>query len=337
MRQRREEIARRYNEAFASCPEIETPTVREHVGHAWHLYMLRLNGDSLSIGRDEFIVNLKKRNIGSSVHFIPLHVQPYYQATYGYQPEDLPVAFREYRREISLPIYSKMTDSDVQSVIDAVTEIIREFSTKPLMRLLDVSISLLGLIVLSPVLLVVAVAVKCSSPGPCCIARAGSARRPAVYSLQVSLDGGGCRRSWPRVTAATTLASPGRSDPAPNQARRIAAALQHADRRHEPGWPPSRRSGYVSRTRRAAPGASGKARHHKPATVLHRHEEQMLSGPDWEETYRREILPAKLRIELDYLSRRTLSKDVLILAQTASALFTKPARLGANRGSQCRS
>ena len=130
MRQRRVEIARRYNEAFASCPEIETPTVRDHVGHAWHLYMLRLNGDSLSIGRDEFIVNLKKRNIGSSVHFIPLHVQPYYQDNYGYQPEDLPVALREYRREISLPIYSKMTDSDVQSVIDAVADIIDEFSTE---------------------------------------------------------------------------------------------------------------------------------------------------------------------------------------------------------------
>ena len=55
-------------------------------------------------------MNLKKRNIGSSVHFIPLHVHPYYQANYGYQPEDLPVAFREYQREISLPIYSKMTD-----------------------------------------------------------------------------------------------------------------------------------------------------------------------------------------------------------------------------------
>ena len=127
MRQRREEIARRYNEAFAEYPEIETPTVREHVGHAWHLYMLRLNGDSLAIGRDEFIENLKTRNISSSVHFIPLHVHPYYQAAYGYRPEDFPVAFREYQREISLPIYSKMTDLDVQSVIDAVTDIIREF------------------------------------------------------------------------------------------------------------------------------------------------------------------------------------------------------------------
>jgi dTDP-4-amino-4,6-dideoxygalactose transaminase len=130
MRLRREEIARRYNETFARYSEIETPTVREHVGHAWHLYMLRLNGDALSIGRDEFILNLKKRNISSSVHFIPLHVHPYYQATYGYQPEDLPVALREYRREISLPIYSKMSDSDVQSVIDAVTDVLREFRSK---------------------------------------------------------------------------------------------------------------------------------------------------------------------------------------------------------------
>jgi dTDP-4-amino-4,6-dideoxygalactose transaminase len=130
MRQRREEIARRYNEAFAKYSEVETPTVREHVGHAWHLYMLRLNANSLAIGRDEFIQNLKHCNVSSSVHFIPLHVHPYYQATYGYQQEDLPVAFREYRREISLPIYSKMADLDVQSVIDAVTDILRKFRTQ---------------------------------------------------------------------------------------------------------------------------------------------------------------------------------------------------------------
>ena len=91
--------------------------------------MIRLNGDSLTVGRDEFIVNLKKRNVSSSVHFIPLHVHPYYQATYGYQPDDFPVAFQEFKREISLPIYSKMTDLDVQSVIDAVTDVIREFRT----------------------------------------------------------------------------------------------------------------------------------------------------------------------------------------------------------------
>ena len=74
-----------------------------------------------------------------------------------------------------------------------------------------------------------------------------------------------------------------------------------------------------------------------PATVLHRHEEEMLTGPDWEETYRNEILPAKLQIELNYLADRTLLRIYLILAQTAAALFAKPKRLATNRGSQCRS
>jgi lipopolysaccharide/colanic/teichoic acid biosynthesis glycosyltransferase len=72
------------------------------------------------------------------------------------------------------------------------------------------------------------------------------------------------------------------------------------------------------------------------ATVRHRHEEELLTGPEWETLYRTEVLPEKLRIELDYLSRRTFGTDLLILAQTASALFTKPSRHGAHRGSQCR-
>ena len=124
MRERREAIARRYDEAFRDLSEVETPTVRSHVKHAWHLYVLRLYTDALSIARDEFIDQLKRLNIGSSVHFIPLHVHPYYRDTYGYRPEDLPTTLCEYRRAISLPIYSKMTDFDVDCVIDAVSDIV---------------------------------------------------------------------------------------------------------------------------------------------------------------------------------------------------------------------
>jgi perosamine synthetase len=130
MRRRREEIAFRYNEAFARCPAVEVPTIRPHVGHAWHLYMLRLNADALSVSREQFIDRLKQRNIGVSVHFIPLHVHPYYQHTYGYQPSDLPVAHREYQREVSLPIYSKMTAFDVDSVVDAVSATLDEYSAR---------------------------------------------------------------------------------------------------------------------------------------------------------------------------------------------------------------
>jgi perosamine synthetase len=74
--------------------------------------------------RNEFIAQLRQRGIGCSVHFIPLHVHPYYRETYGYCPEDLPVAYREYLRAVSLPIYSRMTDADVERVIRAVREIV---------------------------------------------------------------------------------------------------------------------------------------------------------------------------------------------------------------------
>ena len=70
---------------------------------------------------------LKARRIGASVHFIPLHIHPYYRNLYGFAPEAFPMAYREYLREVSLPIYSRMTDDDVQRVIDAVTGIVREF------------------------------------------------------------------------------------------------------------------------------------------------------------------------------------------------------------------
>ena len=73
-----------------------------------------------------------------------------------------------------------------------------------------------------------------------------------------------------------------------------------------------------------------------PATLLHRYEEDLLTGEDAEEIYRRDVLPAKLRIELDYLNRRTVAEDLHVLAQTVAALFAKRDRLESNRGSQWR-
>ena len=85
--------------------------------------MLRLHPERLRIDRAQFIVELKNRSIGSSVHFIPLHLHPYYRDTYGYQPEDFPAAYNEFQREVSLPIYSKMTDTDIEDVVEAVSAI----------------------------------------------------------------------------------------------------------------------------------------------------------------------------------------------------------------------
>jgi dTDP-4-amino-4,6-dideoxygalactose transaminase len=124
MWKRRKEIARQYTQAFSQYRALEVPSIRPNVEHAWHLYMLRLNLEQLRINRAQFIEELKRRNIGTSVHFIPLHLHPYYRETYGYQPGDFPVAYNEYQREVSLPIYSKMTDYDVEYVIEAVLDII---------------------------------------------------------------------------------------------------------------------------------------------------------------------------------------------------------------------
>jgi dTDP-4-amino-4,6-dideoxygalactose transaminase len=127
MLEKRRVIAKAYNAGFSHFPHFQLPSDNPKHQHAWQLYMLRLNLEMLAIDRALFIEELKKRNIGASVHFIPLHIHPYYRQLYGHKPEDFPVAYHEYLREISLPIYSKMTDTDVEDVIDAVVDVLIQF------------------------------------------------------------------------------------------------------------------------------------------------------------------------------------------------------------------
>ena len=122
--QRRQEIARRYTEAFALVPEVETPPNPAHVVHAWHLYILRLRLERLTLTRNVFIQALTEAQIGTSVHFIPLHIQPFFRDTYHLAAGDFPVALDAYQRAVSLPIYPGMTDEDVDDVIAAVEHII---------------------------------------------------------------------------------------------------------------------------------------------------------------------------------------------------------------------
>jgi dTDP-4-amino-4,6-dideoxygalactose transaminase len=131
MLKRRRQIAKMYDDAFSPNPKLQVPSSND--GHAWHLYMLRLNvggGWKWEVGqvRARFIEELKRRNIGASVHFIPLHVHPYYRQTYGYKPEDFPNAYQEFLREVSLPVYSRMTDEDAADVIAAVQEIVETYT-----------------------------------------------------------------------------------------------------------------------------------------------------------------------------------------------------------------
>jgi len=126
LRQRREEIAKRYTEAFDDLP-LRTPYVaRTKDKHAWHLYVIQLELEKIRITRDEFIEKMTEKGIGTSVHFIPLHLHPYWRDRYGFKPGDFPVALDCYQRAVSLPIYSKMTDDDMERVIEAVRKILEE-------------------------------------------------------------------------------------------------------------------------------------------------------------------------------------------------------------------
>jgi len=120
----RKRIATAYKEGLSNVPEIHTPVCASDVQHAWHLYVIQLDLERLKINRHQFIEALKERGIGTSVHFIPLHLHPYYRDNFGYKPNHFPHASAVFDRIVSLPIYPKMTEVDVECVLGAVRKVV---------------------------------------------------------------------------------------------------------------------------------------------------------------------------------------------------------------------
>jgi dTDP-4-amino-4,6-dideoxygalactose transaminase len=118
---KRAQIAAMYDEAFANSPIVLPPHPELGDIHAWHLYPIQL-GDEVKITRDDFIKHLFSLGIGCSVHYIPLHLQPYWRDKYSLLPAMFPASQRVYERTLSLPIYTLMTEHDVVRVIKAVKD-----------------------------------------------------------------------------------------------------------------------------------------------------------------------------------------------------------------------
>ena len=124
----RSDIAAKYNEAFKDLP-IRLPHVAATTDiHSWHLYVIRLNLDEITIDRNRFIELMTEAGVGTSVHFIPLHMQPYWRDRYNLIDADFPVATKAYFEVVSLPIYPKMSDADCERVIATVRDILMKFA-----------------------------------------------------------------------------------------------------------------------------------------------------------------------------------------------------------------
>jgi len=196
--------------------------------------------------------------------------------------------------------------------------------------LLDISLSLVALVLASPLLAAIAVAVKASSSGPVLYRarRVGQAGR--VFTLfkfrTMVVDSRQTgpaitRHEDPRVTRIGRFLRRTKLDELPQLVNTLIGNMSLVGPRPEDPEYVRLYSADQRRVLNVKPGITS------AATMLHRDEEALLAGPDWERRYRTEILPEKLRLELDYLSRRTLSGDVRILAQTAAALLRHPARV----------
>ena len=125
--ERRGKIVETYNHAFASEESIITPQTTPDSISSWHLYVIRLRTDALRVERDHILRALRAENINANIHYLPLHLHPYFRRTFGFQIGDFPASEKIYSSIITLPLFPKMSDEDVQSVIQALLRITRYY------------------------------------------------------------------------------------------------------------------------------------------------------------------------------------------------------------------
>jgi FlaA1/EpsC-like NDP-sugar epimerase/dTDP-4-amino-4,6-dideoxygalactose transaminase/lipopolysaccharide/colanic/teichoic acid biosynthesis glycosyltransferase len=341
---RRKEIAQRYSKAFSPFESLQIPVERAQVDHAWHLYVLRLNLDCLSISRDLFIQQLDARKITSSVHFIPIHLHRYYREKYGYRPEDFPVAFREYQRMISLPLHSGMSDRDVEDVIEAVCGIARQHALHTnwpgrttgktrtthdsqtavsaagsiLRRMFDIVCAVAGLAFLGPFFAMIALAIRLDDGGPIFYSqlRVGQGLRKFrlfKFRSMVPNSAGGCPLTAPedaRVTRVGRFLRKYKLDELPQLVNVLSGEMQLVGVRPQ-------MEKYVA----AYPDEYGELLQVPPgitdlASLSFRNEEKCFNEGAIEGQYLASILPTKLELSLKYHRARTFLSDLDILFRT---------------------
>lgn len=124
-KKRRREIVEKYNKAFAELKNVTIPCEREGVDSAFHLYVLKIDFKKLGRTRKQVMDELKAKGVGTQVHYIPVHYQPYYKKNFGSKKGDFPVCEDYYEQALSIPLFPKMTDQDVEFVVKAIKEVLK--------------------------------------------------------------------------------------------------------------------------------------------------------------------------------------------------------------------
>lgn len=341
---RRQQLAARYTEALAAVEAYELPVVRGDVQHAWHLYVIRIRPGELSMQRDAVIEELKRRGIGVSVHFIPLHLHPYYRDKWGYRRGDFPVAEDYFERCISLPLYPAMTEDDQTRVIDALTEIARNgrrvavpvtsalpaaavtapaWHGSAAKRWLDIAFAIVGLIALSPLMAVCALAVLVTSPGPILFRQRRVGCDGRLFEL-LKFRTMRTRSDGPRITAARDprVTSAGRwlrrskLDEVPQLINVLRGDMSLIGPRPELAeyvacYTPEQRQVLAFR-----PGMSS------PASLAFVNEESVLAlHADPQRYYTETLLPQKLAIDLEYCRAASWVTDMKTALATVLSLL----------------
>jgi dTDP-4-amino-4,6-dideoxygalactose transaminase len=124
--QKRHEIAKKYDESFSNIDYLKIPKTKNFIGHSYHLYPLNFDFDLLKITKREFFNKMKGSGINLQVHYIPVHLQPFYQKNYGFKIGDYLLAEEFYKKELSFPIYPTLTSNDQEKIIDSLFQFIDE-------------------------------------------------------------------------------------------------------------------------------------------------------------------------------------------------------------------
>ena len=123
--QKRRGIAKKYDELFSSVDSLKIPEAHNSIGHAYHLYPLQIDFEKLSLTKPDFFQKIKQLGINLQVHYIPVHLQPFYKRNYGFKSGDYPIAEKFYNQIVSIPLYPSLTDGEVEKVVTDITKFVR--------------------------------------------------------------------------------------------------------------------------------------------------------------------------------------------------------------------